>query len=243
MTATDIKSSGRPDPQGECNANSIVSYNLISENISLTLWFSAYELYCDPESDKPSRTKTPTGSSTPSQAKRTLFGRFKRFLCRDNKEETAMTNEEAIEVSKKNQHGAAFQEYIFTARRTCSFCWSLVCIACTYWCVSLIEANLRDTVSSIGIVRGKKMIPGTIDGMEHVCYFRHALALDERRVKFLPEYAYGGTSQPKTSPQDDHATNAQPGSVPKELDNLTPSGPEKRPQTLEVWFAGTHSDM
>ncbi len=39
------------------------------------------------------------------------------------------------------------------------------------------------------------MLPGTIDGMKHVCYFRHALALDERRVKFLPEYAYGGYSK------------------------------------------------
>jgi len=32
--------------------------------------------------------------------------------------------------------------------------------------------------------------------MKHVCYFWHALALDERRVKFFPEYAYGGTSMP-----------------------------------------------
>ena len=27
-----------------------------------------------------------------------------------------------------------------------------------------------------------------------ICYFRHALALDERRVKFLPEYVLGGQS-------------------------------------------------
>jgi len=32
--------------------------------------------------------------------------------------------------------------------------------------------------------------------MKHVRYFRHALALDERRVKSLPEYAYGGISLP-----------------------------------------------
>jgi len=32
--------------------------------------------------------------------------------------------------------------------------------------------------------------------MKHVCYFRHALALDERRVKFLPEYTYGEATQP-----------------------------------------------
>lgn len=57
--------------------------------------------------------------------------------------------------------------------------------------------------------------------MEHVCYFRHALALDERRVKFLPEYAHGGVTY---------------------LDQ-TPSETSKPPHTKEVWFAGTHSDM
>ena len=55
--------------------------------------------------------------------------------------------------------------------------------------------------------------------MKHVCYFRHALALDERRVKFLPEYAYGGASQSA----DDAKRNPH--------------------HTKEVWFAGTHSDV
>ncbi|KAF4609409.1 hypothetical protein D9613_012988 [Agrocybe pediades] len=76
-----------------------------------------------------------------------------------------------------------------------------------------------DTVSSIGTVRGAKMLPGTIDGMKHVCFFRHALALDERRVKFLPEYANGGKGP------DEKATS---GSIP---------------HTKEIWFAGTHSDI
>ncbi|KDR70482.1 hypothetical protein GALMADRAFT_76143, partial [Galerina marginata CBS 339.88] len=80
-----------------------------------------------------------------------------------------------------------------------------------------------DTVSSIGIVRGKRMLPRTIDGMKHVCYFRHALALDERRVKFLPEYAYGGEAKPPAN------SPAPPMGNP--------------PHTLEVWFAGTHSDI
>ena len=35
-------------------------------------------------------------------------------------------------------------------------------------------------------------MPGVADGMKHVCFFRHALALHERRVKFLPEYAHEG---------------------------------------------------
>ncbi|KAF4618296.1 hypothetical protein D9613_011521 [Agrocybe pediades] len=74
-----------------------------------------------------------------------------------------------------------------------------------------------DTVSSIGA--GNEQLPGTVDGMKHVCFFRHALALDERRVKFLPEYANGGRGP------DQEATS---GSFP---------------HTKEVWFAGTHSDI
>lgn len=65
-----------------------------------------------------------------------------------------------------------------------------------------------------------KTLPDTTTGMKHVCIFRHALALDERRVKFLPEYAYGGDGPP----QEGTATT---GTV----------------QIKEVWFAGSHSDM
>ena len=73
------------------------------------------------------------------------------------------------------------------------------------------------------------MLPRTVDGMQHVCYFRHALALDERRIKFLPEYAYGGSSKPPGG--SDHG------------DKPHASKDKVHPQTLEVWFAGTHSDM
>ncbi|EGO29547.1 hypothetical protein SERLADRAFT_412997 [Serpula lacrymans var. lacrymans S7.9] len=48
-----------------------------------------------------------------------------------------------------------------------------------------------DTVSSVGFFRGKTL-PFTTRSCDHICYFRQALALDERRVKFLPEYVYGG---------------------------------------------------
>ncbi|KAJ7887979.1 hypothetical protein B0H13DRAFT_2533677, partial [Mycena leptocephala] len=51
-----------------------------------------------------------------------------------------------------------------------------------------------DTVPSVGVVRGKNL-PGTDIFNDSVCYFRHALALDERRVKFLPEYS----SSPKVT--------------------------------------------
>jgi hypothetical protein len=60
----------------------------------------------------------------------------------------------------------------------------LFCVSRSWW--------HRDTVSSIGIVRGKPL-PLTWTA-EHICIFRHALALDERRVKFLPEYVAGDRS-------------------------------------------------
>ncbi|KAJ2935860.1 hypothetical protein H1R20_g1235, partial [Candolleomyces eurysporus] len=85
-----------------------------------------------------------------------------------------------------------------------------------------------DTVSSIGVVRGKKELPDTTRGMTHVCYFRHALALDERRVKFLPEYACGGTMTSPSSGMDS--------------DNRGNWG-RIHPQVLEVWFPGSHSDI
>ena len=59
-----------------------------------------------------------------------------------------------------------------------------------------------------------------MDGMQHVYFFRHALALDECCVKFLPEYAWGGEAR------EEHGVAA----------TLTP-------HTKEVWFSGTHSDM
>ena len=57
--------------------------------------------------------------------------------------------------------------------------------------------------------------------MVHVCKFRHALALDERRVKFLPEYVNGGL-----------------GPLPNDGASAL-----KRCDVKEVWFAGSHSDV
>jgi uncharacterized protein (DUF2235 family) len=76
----------------------------------------------------------------------------------------------------------------------------------------------RDTVSSIGIARDISF-PETTTGMQHVCVFRHALALDERRVKFLPEYVNGG------------------------LGPRVEFGSKHMGDVKEVWFSGTHSDM
>ena len=88
--------------------------------------------------------------------------------------------------------------------------------------------------------------------MKHVCFFRHALALDERRVKFLPEYAYGGSAT-CAKPDDENPSGVDHGSSERgnkpstknegeTTKDISPSN-KVHPQTLEVWFAGTHSDM
>ncbi|EMD32007.1 hypothetical protein CERSUDRAFT_99715 [Gelatoporia subvermispora B] len=98
-----------------------------------------------------------------------------------------------------------------------------------------------DTVSSVGVVRSK-VLPGTADGMRHVCFFRHALALDERRVKFLPEYVYQGLSEKEKNDQD--ALCKHQAAQNSSHINTTSMIPESRSvHTKEVWFVGTHSDI
>jgi hypothetical protein len=76
--------------------------------------------------------------------------------------------------------------------------------------------RLRDTVSSVGVFRNK-YYPGA-ELADNICFFRHALALDERRVKFLPEY------------------------VVAKKEWFSP-GEFGRPRCKEVWFRGSHSGV
>ena len=80
-------------------------------------------------------------------------------------------------------------------------------------------------MSSVGVGRGR-VHPGTTEGMQHVCFFRHALALDELRVNFLPEYAWGGVARPDGLDDSDNTVSTSAS-----------------PHTKEVWFAGRHSDV
>ncbi|KAF9234108.1 hypothetical protein BU15DRAFT_53085 [Melanogaster broomeanus] len=87
-----------------------------------------------------------------------------------------------------------------------------------------------DTISSIGIGRNRTL-PCTTSSCEHICYFRHALALDERRVGFLPEYAFGGRSE---TINDEYIKEAWFAATDSDrVDD----------HIKEVWFVGTHSDV
>ena len=87
----------------------------------------------------------------------------------------------------------------------------------TFWhfLSDVTEPSLcRDTVSSIGIFR-RNTLP-LANSMDHVCFFRHALALDECRAKFMAEYV---------------------------MFDAASSASHHMGHTKEVWFPGTHSDM
>jgi uncharacterized protein (DUF2235 family) len=109
-----------------------------------------------------------------------------------------------------------------------------------------LNFQFRDTVSSVGVIRSKNL-PLT-NQCEHICYIRHALALDERRVKFLPEYMCGGESyrdedisspplSMKFPPSEDNGDRIQ------SLRNPAPEKVHRPPRVKEVWFPGSHSDV
>ena len=86
---------------------------------------------------------------------------------------------------------------------------------------SFLTIPSRDTVSSIGLDRQQR--PGaTVLSDECFCYFRHAIAADECRVKFQPEYVRGGESITQDAQKFDEAGI---------------------PRVKEVFFAGSHSDV
>ena len=136
----------------------------------------------------------------------------------------------------------------------------------------MLMHDLRDIISSIGIAHSKDMLPWTIDRMSHIHYFCHALALNEQQVKFLPEYAHRGKSNPPVeaedwvvTPRSPHKENNwestrnsdftipsnEPSDSVPHIDNEAVNDHlearmkpmRKRPHTKGVWFAGMHSDM
>lgn len=91
----------------------------------------------------------------------------------------------------------------------------------------LITRFERDTVPAVGLI-GNNVLPLT-DKWEHINIFRHALALDERRVKFTPECIMG--KQSLHSPIDaEYNQDANEGKISIK-------------RVKEVWFAGSHSDL
>ncbi|KAG9309257.1 hypothetical protein JVU11DRAFT_10740 [Chiua virens] len=96
-----------------------------------------------------------------------------------------------------------------------------------------------DTVSSVGLVKADIFL-STSSSAAHACHFRHALALDERRVKFMPEYFREMNSLP-----DDRNSNCGEPAVSDSTASTASSREQNStiPDVKEVWFAGSHSDV
>ncbi|KAF8416144.1 hypothetical protein L210DRAFT_3616305 [Boletus edulis BED1] len=91
-----------------------------------------------------------------------------------------------------------------------TYCW---------WGVRIHFVGVWDTVSSVGLIKGDVFV-STSASVANASHFRHALALDERRVKFMPEYF---------QEMNAHRNN---------MLRLGADGDIK-----EVWFAGCHADV
>ena len=81
-------------------------------------------------------------------------------------------------------------------------------------------SSTRETVSSLGLIKRDVHVTESTS-VTNACHFRHALALDERRVKFMPEYFL-------------------------EVNALRTNTRSRKPAVSdikEVWFAGSHSDV
>ncbi|KAK0243756.1 hypothetical protein EDD85DRAFT_171967 [Armillaria nabsnona] len=111
--------------------------------------------------------------------------------------------------------------------------------------VDIYFLGVWDTVGSVGVF--PRRLPFTTSNV-HVKHFRHALALDEHRVRFLPAFWHRTSSA-------QHKLGLQRGEMPRSLsmghvkslgeleseydqvDVDTPTDVE------EVWFAGCHCDV
>uniref|UniRef100_D8QL12 T6SS Phospholipase effector Tle1-like catalytic domain-containing protein n=1 Tax=Schizophyllum commune (strain H4-8 / FGSC 9210) TaxID=578458 RepID=D8QL12_SCHCM len=121
-----------------------------------------------------------------------------------------------------------------------------------------IDVNIEllgvwDTVGSVGLF--PRRLPFTTSN-SHVRYFRHALALDERRVRFQPNFWI------RSHPAQ-HALGVQPGEMPRSRPEPKStktklslrekertydaeaglSAAAQHTDVLEVWFAGCHCDV
>ncbi|KAJ2915861.1 hypothetical protein MD484_g4541, partial [Candolleomyces efflorescens] len=93
-----------------------------------------------------------------------------------------------------------------------------------------------DTVSSVGII--PRQLPFTSSNFA-IKTFRHALSLDERRCKFLPNTWNTPTAR-------EAALGYQPSGRPVEKENgdwVFEPPEEETTDVLEVWFTGTHADV
>ena len=101
----------------------------------------------------------------------------------------------------------------------------------------------RDTVASVGIV--PRYLP-FIHENTGIRYLRHALALDERRVKFLPQFCVDSPETREKFKPHQHLFHRQKKERARTLtkayeDLVNDRNAVEKTDVLEVWFAGVHT--
>ena len=113
----------------------------------------------------------------------------------------------------------------------------------------------RDSVSSVGTIRADDFLSTFQSSASHACHFRHALALDERRVELIPDYIHQMNTRTDdvkskyipTFPDVGQAAspaNERRESTASDVGTDRSEGKKNRTTEIkEVWFAGSHSDV
>ena len=101
---------------------------------------------------------------------------------------------------------------------------------------------VRDTVSSVGFGRGADCLSAS-SAAAHACYIRHALALDEYRVKFMPEYFLEMNSPDLRKDRGGTTTSTAQPEVVSTIPSTRSCGRPETADIKEVWFPGSHSDV
>ncbi|KAF8124787.1 hypothetical protein EV363DRAFT_1177514 [Boletus edulis] len=99
-----------------------------------------------------------------------------------------------------------------------------------------------DTVSSVGFGRGDVCLSAS-SAAAHACHIRHALALDERRVKFIPEYFLEMNSPDLHKSAKDTQLEYPNTKSRMQSSSGVERSDRKTADIKEVWFAGYHSDV
>ena len=116
-----------------------------------------------------------------------------------------------------------FQGHIFTRGCTSPFRWRTQ----SYLQLHQFAYFRRDTVSSVGVIRAGSL-PLT-DSADHVCFFHRAVTLDERQVKFLPEYVHGVVYKKDPAPE-------RPGKQPTSFSFMYDDDRRVRSANSWNWF-------
>ena len=213
---------------------------------------SAYELYADPKSNRyrPPGYKSVSDQSWLKTLLKPLHLR-RRKKAKDSASDQSKVADMAEPRRKEVTHSLANEPQGIDMAKRFKETFSRGNVRVHFigvWCVCpgllslpLLTLRCRDTVSSVGIVK-KKSLPLT-DTADHVCFFRHALALDERRVKFLPECVYGRQAEKEQWAEKDELFTLSKDSVKLADSDIPHITSSRRPRIKEVWFPGTHSDM